>query len=326
MPFFQRPLSKVLKIKKTVTLQVRIPLKYYGLPEKRVLSSASSKRNAVMSRRLKASLSVEAALVLSLYLFAAAILMAPMKMMNESRKIQTALEGVCEEVCQYAGLAAVPDREQEAFDNDEVQTDSVGNVVPEKLVRNLTEAGIKVYAERKIRQLVGPEKAGNFSFSETEFLNDGETVDLILHYQMYLPFPVFRIKGIPMTARSCRRAWIGKRGGTESSNSGGDPVEETVYVGKSSTKYHRNRECHYLFNDISVYPFEAIDTLRNSDGKRYRPCARCGSMASAGGKIYVMPSGETYHSDRSCSSIVAYVRAVPLSEVAYLGPCSYCAQ
>lgn len=40
---------------------------------------------------MNASLSVEAALVLPLFLFAAAILMTPVKMMNDGRKIQTAL-------------------------------------------------------------------------------------------------------------------------------------------------------------------------------------------------------------------------------------------
>lgn len=326
MPFFQRPLSKVINVKKKVTLQVRIPLKYYGLPEKRVLSSASVRKTGAERRCVNASLSVEAALVLSLFLFAAAILMTPVKMMNDGRKIQTALERVCEDACQYAGLKAAPGEGGEDDSNNSAQTGSTNERVPGDLVKYMTKAGIEIYAERKIRELAGVKKAGNFSFSGTKFLDDGETVDLILHYQMYLPFPVFRIQGIPMTARSCRRAWIGKRGNTQSGDPGTDSMEETVYVGKGSTRYHRDKSCHYLFNNISAVSFETIELLRNSDGKRYRPCARCGSLASAGSTVYVMPSGETYHSDRNCSSIVAYVRAVPLSEVASLGPCSYCAQ
>ena len=162
--------------------------------------------------------------------------------------------------------------------------------------------------------------------TDSRILEDGETIDLILRYEMYLPFPVFRIKSVPMTARSCRRAWIGRTGGKGNGNSGQAENDELVYVGKSSTRYHRDRNCHYLYNHISVISFADVESVRNSDGRKYKPCARCGSQAGQGSSVYIMPSGESYHSDRNCSSIIAYVRAVPLSEAEYLGPCSYCAE
>ena len=45
-------------------------------------------------------MTVEAALVLPLFLFSMVILMMPMRIMNEGRKVQMALETVCEEVSQ----------------------------------------------------------------------------------------------------------------------------------------------------------------------------------------------------------------------------------
>lgn len=326
MPFLWRPLKKDLDNKKTVTLQVRIPFMLYGYSRKRVLSSASmdsrkgedgrrqdcvGKQDCSRMRkaeRLPSSLSVETALCLPLFLFALVILMMPMKMMDEGRKIQTELEVVCEEVSRYAYL---------------LSDDDGDSSVPDELKGNLTKAGILVYADSKVKRHIDTGKAGKLSFIKSKVLEDDETIDLVLDYQMYLPFPVFRIKSIPMTARSCRRAWIGRPGGLENGNSGTEGKDELVYVGKNSTRYHRDKTCHYLYNHIEAVSFESIGTLRNAEGRKYRPCAICGAAASAG-FVYVMPSGESYHSDRNCSSIIAYVRAVPLSEVEYLGACSYC--
>ena len=52
MPFFQRPLSKDFNKKRSVTLQVRIPLEIYGLPVKRVLSFASPSMSGTGSREI----------------------------------------------------------------------------------------------------------------------------------------------------------------------------------------------------------------------------------------------------------------------------------
>lgn len=321
MPFFQRPLSKDFNKKRSVTLQVRIPLEIYGLPVKRVLSFASPRhvwyRQLGDRLRVCGSITVEAALALPLFLFAMMILMMPMVLMNEGRKIQTELEQVCAEISQYAGVLSDSTLESEDYKK-------IG--IPEELIKDMTKTGFRLYAEGRIRSRIHTEKAGQFSLTGSRILEDGETIDLILSYQMVLPFPVFRMKSVPMTARSCRRAWIGRDGGMGNGDTGQDMEDELVYIGKSSTRYHRNRNCHYLYNHISAISFADVGTVRNSDGRKYKPCARCGGFAGPGGSVYIMPSGESYHGDRNCSSIVAYVRAVPLSEVEYLGPCSYCAK
>ena len=95
-------------------------------------------------------------------------------------------------------------------------------------------------------------------------------------------------------------------------------------MGKDGSRYHRSRTCHYLYNDLSAVAFSEVGGLRSQSGERYRPCAVCGGGSS--GTVYVMPSGETYHSRKNCSAIVAYVRAVPLESVSHLGACSYCSQ
>ena len=68
---------------------------------------------------------------------------------------------------------------------------------------------------------------------------------------------------------------------------------------------------------------EAAKNARNAGGGRYHACPVCARAVTAG-TVYIMPSGSAYHRDPACRAIRAYVRAVRLSEVRSLGPCSYC--
>ena len=81
----------------------------------------------------------------------------------------------------------------------------------------------------------------------------------------------------------------GNRGGADG---GGTPEEEEmVYVGRDSTRYHRKRDCHYLYNDLKQVGAGEIEDLRNQDGKRYHPCSSC-QAASFKGPIFCDALGD----------------------------------
>lgn len=307
MPFFKE--FKRKNNKKIVTLQVQIPFMKQGFLVKRVLSSASRHKK-------QGSLTIEAALVLPLFLFFMVILMLPMGIMKEGRRIQTALEAVGEEVSQYAYVL------HQLKVGDKLEATGIDGS-SEEFLDGLTEEGILLFVRKQVDGRAGFERLESATFARSSVLRDGETIDLILDYRVRIPFSVFGLKSIPMTARCCRRAWIGQEGGINGKNG---PEDELVYIGKASTRYHRQRTCHYLYNDIEQISFKEIENARNLNGGKYKPCSRCCRFAEENGSVYIMPSGERYHSDRNCSSIMAYVEAVPLSQVRHLGPCSYCSQ
>ena len=307
MPFFRKFLWK--KNKKIVTLQVQIPIIKCECPVKRALSAAPGFRS-------KGSLTIEASIALPLFLFFMVIMMLPMKLMNEGRRIQTALEAAGEEVSQYAYV-------WEQLKQGEKPEGLESVTVPKEFLEALTEEGTLLYVRKRLEGRVDFKHLEAVSYGGSSILKDGETIDLVMDYRMKIPFSVFGLDSIPMTARSCRRAWIGREGG---GRNGAGQEDELVYIGKTSTRYHRDRNCHYLFNDIQVVPFDEVESVRNSSGGKYQPCSRCGKYAEKGGSVYIMPGGEKYHSDRNCSSLAAYVDAVPLSQVRHLGACSYCSQ
>lgn len=285
MPFF----CSNLKIKnKSVTLQVRIHNIKKSIDRRRVSFSAS------------ASLTLEAALVLPLLLLAGAVMMMPFRIMDVQRQVQAVAEQVSEEIGQTAYLSKY------------VETDELWNT-----------AAAYSYAEIQVRSGLAHLPVSKLSLIRSNLLKDGETIDLVVDYEIRMPFPVFGLNDIGQTCRSCRRAWIGEEG--KSRNGEGNKTEDTiVYIGKSSTRYHVSSTCHYLHNDLKSVPIQEVENRRNQDGSRYTPCARC--CMEKGSTVYIMPSGRHYHSSPLCSAINAYVTAVPKSEAEHLGACSYCSK
>ena len=266
-------------------LQVRIPseMKQAG---KRVFLSVS------------ASLTVEAALVLPLFLFAGVLLMMPFRILDTERRMQAIVMSVGEDISQTAYLSP----EEGGWAGS---------------------AAAFAYAEAAVRKEAGGLPIRGLTLAGSSLLEDGETVDLVVSYQMKLPFSVIGMANITRANRCWLRGWVGSDGGLSGKCPGaGEEEDPVVYVGRDSTRYHNSSFCHYLYNRLSAVPAGSVGDYRNNGGRRYTPCDRCGR--AAGGTVYILPYGEHYHSSRSCTAITAYVRAVRRSEVEHLGACSYC--
>lgn len=305
MPFFRE--SEGINNKKIVTLQVQVPINNIRPTAKRVLSS-------VFRIKKEGSLTIEAAMALPLFVFFMILMMMPMEIMNIDRQVQTALEGVGEDLSQYAYLL-----QKGKEDNPESTSKMTG--IQKEILKSLAGEGVLFYTRKRVEDKVDMRRIEGISFSRSSILRDDKTIDLIMNYKVKLPFSVFGLKSVPMTARSTRRAWIGKEGGK------GEQAmesEEIVYVGKNSTRYHMSRTCHYLFNDLKSVTQDEVKNMRNLSGSTYKPCSRCKPKEEGGGRVYIMPSGEKYHSDQSCSSIISYASAVSIETVRHLGACSYC--
>lgn len=310
MPFFTVLLKSIIQPylealiynaklnKKSATLQVRAPLTgFIRFRRKRAWLFSSS------GLYLKGSMSIEAALGFSIFLFACVCMIMPMKIMDRQRQIQAHLENAGEFLSQYAYLG----------DGQ----------------KNTILSGAAFLGEQQIKGRIEQKGMENVSFGKSRILDDGETIRLVMSYEMKLPFSVLGLKSIPMESRSIRRAWIGRNGPLGEGTSGlpensQDHFREAVFVGKNSTRYHKTQECHYLSNNLTAVPYEKLDTCRNNGGRRYHACRICAGAAGPGSTVYIMPEGESYHSQWNCSATIAYVKEVSIEEAEHLGKCSYC--
>ncbi len=279
------------------------------------------------SFQLEASLSVEAALSLSLFLFFCFCLMMPMRMMDRQRQIQAVLESVGEEMSQYAYVEYCF-RSMENGMEIHIGRASQGDQAGEEEGSYGAREGIAIlaasYASSRVMGQINREWVEDVSFEGTDIGKD-QMVRIVMEYRMRLPFSVLGLNSIPVRQICSRRMWNGAEGGRlKGQEDGQGDREEIVFIGKNPTRYHRLRTCHYLYNDLKAVPISQIDELRNDAGRKYSACKICGEGGHTGETVYVMPYSSSYHRLPECRSIIAYVRSVSLSEVEYLGECSYC--
>jgi hypothetical protein len=304
--------SSIIKIIKIVTLQVRT---FSNLSKSCCTKEAAGKRVFLSA---SGSVTLEAALCLSIFIFASTCLMLPMKVMNTERQIQAAMEQAGEDLSRYAYL-------KDAAEQGKLFASVGAGDFAKGFCNYLAEEMGEGYTEALVWKHMKTNVVTRISMTESQIMTDGEYIDLIMNYEIRFPFPVLGLSSLERTARCRRRAWIGMEGKDFDSDGEASSEEDPmVYIGKRSTRYHRKRSCHYLSNDLTAVSRNAISAMRNKDGEKYRACAVCGKQA--GETLYIMPSGESYHMDPDCRAIVAYVQTAHLSEVEYLGPCSYCSK
>lgn len=99
--------------------------------------------------------------------------------------------------------------------------------------------------------------------------------------------------------------------------------EELVYITPEGTAYHKSRGCHYLDLSIEKVFLEDISGIRNKDGGIYYGCPLC-KGAGNGTTVFVTSYGNRYHRDVLCSGLKRTVEMVPISETGVRHPCSKC--
>lgn len=125
--------------------------------------------------------------------------------------------------------------------------------------------------------------------------------------------PVFPVAAFPaaVVANGCvMHKWIGydlSQGDIAS----GKEKEEMVYITKSGTAYHRQRECIYLNPSIRMLDRSQAQNAVNSEGKIYTACSVCGGNSEI---VYVTEDGGRYHSTVTCSSLKRSIEYVTLQE------------
>lgn len=100
--------------------------------------------------------------------------------------------------------------------------------------------------------------------------------------------------------------------------------EEIVYITENGARYHTDTGCVSLRISIRTVHSRELSAIRNQSGGRYYPCERC--RPSKSGVFFITRDGDRYHRSADCSSLKRTVQAVPLEEAIQMGrsACSKC--
>lgn len=276
---------------------------------KKAFFRAVRKRKGVS---LPASMTVEASLVLPLFIFFFANLMVMFNVI----KVQSDLEAALHQVGNEIALRA--------FDISFAE-DAVGIESGMDVAKGVVSVA---YASSKVREYLGSgiDKScvagglGGLGYMRSD-VTSGDIIDIVVNYKVRPLVPIAGFTKFPVEGRYYAHAWTGY----DIVGSGGDGAceEEMVYVTEHGEVYHRNISCRHLKLSVKSTSLSGIDKLRNNDRAKYYPCEYCAEKITAG-DVFITDYGNRYHGRVDCAGLKRKIYAIPISEVGARRPCSDC--
>lgn len=159
------------------------------------------------------------------------------------------------------------------------------------------------------------------SLAESSLLEENDEIDLVVSYTVGTPFPLFSFLKPRFRERVHTRAFVGVD--TREKEEEEDVI---VYVTPTGRVYHRDKNCTYLKLSVSQVLAGDLNGKRNSGGAKYYPCEICahGGAVSADTPVWITNYGNRYHTNRGCSEIRRTIEEILLSQVGNRTPCSKC--
>lgn len=141
----------------------------------------------------------------------------------------------------------------------------------------------------------------------------GEYVDLQIHYSCNLPIRLFGIGSIPISQRVCMKKWTGYKAELNS-----ETDETWVYITPEGTVYHNTKECTHLRLSIGTMGREEAQL------NGYTPCLLCKNDTSLYSYYYVTDEGRRYHKRLDCSGLKRTVYMIRISQAEGRTACTRC--
>lgn len=284
MPFVYDKNNKILK---NISLQVQKSIKLYH-----------KKRVSLCSLQC-ASLTIEAAMVLPLFLLTVVSLAYFLVVLNMQMNLQINIEESAREIAQ----------------EEYVLKDIPGNsyVVLQKKLRT------EEFSEY-INNTFIVNGVNGLSLIQSSFHSSKGICDIVLNYKIKIPFIPDNIITLPFVQRCRFKTWIGeeitKKDTTE---------QNIVYITKTGTVYHTNRECTHLNLSIRKCLYSELREARNENGGIYHSCSLCDESISLNpGYVYITDSGDKWHTSITCSGLKRDVIEIDIKEVGERGLCQRC--
>ncbi len=265
----------------------------------------------------KASYTIEAAVILPLFITLMVFGMFIIRMLQVQSGVQQSLNNTSREMAVTLGNMAnlgESDKDVDPSEQDPTVTGELSEAA--LLAATIAKAGYEMVQNKVPLEYVDGGAIG-FDFTNTSV--EGNYIDLQVDYQMSFPIGLLGNYTFDMSQRARTRKWIGY-----------DKAENTidgeyVFITEKGEAYHRNYNCTYLNPSVHKITKEELDKARNLSGGIYYECKRCKSKEQSG-FLYVTDYGTAYHNDVNCTEIKHNIEKVLYLEVKdTMRPCSKCA-
>jgi hypothetical protein len=283
----------------------------------------SRNKSTFPSFLMKGSVTLEATIVMPVFIFCIFSLYSFFYIINYQNIMQVSVNNTAKSIGKYAYVL-------ERIENLEQKN---GNINVENFDKDILISGINtVYVWKKVindevkkytsvTNVQGGTKGINVLNSKLGVEN-GEN-DIIVSYKVGIDILGIKRVNYRLVNRCFFREWIG-----ESIIDITDKIQQkVVYITSSGKVYHLYSNCTHINLSVSKVTFKDIGNMRNSNGGKYYNCDRCVKKTIDNEEIvYIASNGTSYHIDTNCSGIKRDVKEVDISNVGDKKLCSRCSQ
>lgn len=279
---------------------------------------------ASLKRKIVAGMTVEAAIVLPLFLFFFVNLGSAIEMIRLHGNLQLALWECGNRMCVYGCVSSIGD--EGAADADHSVWEEMGDIA---LTYTYVKGQVADYvgrdylAESPISSGVDGLQFWESDVGVADEAVSGDVLDIVMTYQVSPLIEIPYVKPFRMVNRYYGRLWTGYD--VVKANARKDR-EDIVYVTENAEVYHDSRDCTHLKLTIREVGWSMLPYSRNENGIRYTKCQKCGDEV-AGAVAYIAREGDAYHTNRNCPGLKRAVYTM-LRELAVekYRPCSRCSK
>lgn len=296
------------------------------------------KKEKQLKNKERASLTLEAALVMPIFMFIIIAFIYFLQIIIIHNNLQEAITNVGLEVAKYGYVydSLLEDNKEDDGKNKDLDPnikseDGIADSRLDKfIIKNINSGFFKValYDNLDLKLIDGSCIKGGFSGIHTylsSYMEENNTADVVINYKVEIPILFINLDGFQIVQRAKLRGWNGYKPSSKyKKETGEDTKEEKVYITETGSVYHTSRECTHLKLSIKQVRFEKVEKHRNNSGGKYKKCQVCGTDSKIGGLVYITTDGDRYHGNRNCSGLKRTIMKVPLSQVKDRSLCKRC--
>ena len=287
----------------------------------------------ITNKKLKASITVEAAFSFTLTVFILFMMLGPLLIIKTTSDFIVELNNMSKIRCDYEMI------KYSAKDSD-IYKRIIGymedNDIPEDSIEKIEDAANQLSfilsfsdrydeAEREYRNI-------NFVYPINSDIYDTTTNVVTYDYlvSFNLPYNVLNIDGVIKRLVNSRRAFVGSDGDRfEDDFESGD----FIYVANNyvnSMVYHVDINCTYLVKKTTAVEYKNVGNHRNYNNQKYSKCDYCFKKIKLkeNTPCYITQYGDKFHYRDDCPLMTAYVTKIRKENIENynLRPCFKCAK
>lgn len=256
--------------------------------EKRVSSFISGKI-------MKASMTLEASLVLPCFLFAMLSLISVMDIIR--------IKGCMDVAVAEAG--------------NEIAIESYGEYINELITPFYIKKKITAFLKNNLSENELLKISDTIYVTNLPVSEDDGIVSFRVDYRLKPNFNMLSLIPVKLSATYYGHKWSGYEAKEE--------AETMVFVSDTASVYHLNKNCKYLNVTVMEISFENLEKYRNNSREKYKSCNFCDEIA-IDRIVYITPEGSNYHTVNNCIGLSRSIHTVPLSSVSDKQMCSGCGE